>query len=102
MASNRWPTRDEARDLLFEFTAHDGFDGVMLGHKAAAYHLEFTRTHKAGHRAGRAPTQENLLVFYLPDPDDWRRAVARLERHGYAAVPSFIRIGQWSLSCMTA
>jgi hypothetical protein len=58
----------------------------MLGSPGAAYHLEFTR--KRGHSAGRAPTQENLLVFYLPDEADWRAAVARLEQAGYAAVPS--------------
>jgi hypothetical protein len=33
--------------VLSEFRGHDGFDGVMLGHASAAYHLEFAR--KAGH-----------------------------------------------------
>src|SRR5687767_10579620 len=74
-------------DLLGGFPGHDGFDGVMLGHPGAGYHLEFTR--KAGHAAGRAPTADNLLVFYLPDAAAWRRAVARLEAGGYAAVTSF-------------
>jgi catechol 2,3-dioxygenase-like lactoylglutathione lyase family enzyme len=68
------------------FRGHEGFDGVMLGHPGAGYHLEFTR--QAGHAAGRAPTKENLLVFYLPDPAEWRAAVDRLERLGYAPVPS--------------
>ena len=74
-------------DVLYEFQNHDGFDGVMLGHAGAGYHLEFTR--KAGHRAGRAPTPDNLLVFYLPDAGRWGRAVARLEEQGYQAVKSF-------------
>ena len=52
-------------EILSEFKNHDGFDGVMLGHKGAAYHLEFTR--KQGRKAGRAATEEHLLVFYLPD-----------------------------------
>ena len=73
--------------VLSQFTDHDGFDGVMLGHAGAAYHLEFTR--KAGHRAGRASTEENLLVFYLPDAAQWQRAVARLEGCGYKALKSF-------------
>ena len=73
--------------VLYEFADHDGFDGVMLGHAGAAYHLEITR--KAGHRAGRAPTDDNLLVFYVPDADDWRRAVDRMERYGYAPVKAF-------------
>jgi catechol 2,3-dioxygenase-like lactoylglutathione lyase family enzyme len=74
-------------EVLYEFHDHDGFDGVMLGHKGAAYHLEFTR--KAGHRAGRAPTEDNLLVFYLPDEAAWLAACARLEGAGYRAVPAF-------------
>lgn len=74
-------------DLLFEFKDHDGFDGVMLGHPSAPYHLEFTR--KQGHLAGRAPTQDNLLVFYLPDRADWNRAVARLQDAGHQSVPAF-------------
>jgi catechol 2,3-dioxygenase-like lactoylglutathione lyase family enzyme len=74
-------------EVLFEFADHDGFDGAMLGHPGAAYHLEFTR--KQGHDAGRAPTQDNLLVFYLPDETDWKAAVARLEAAGHRAVKSF-------------
>lgn len=73
--------------VLGEFQDHDSFDGVMLGHVGAAYHLEFT--HKAGHAAGRAPTEDNLLVFYVPDPDEWRRVVERLIGCGYARVKSF-------------
>jgi catechol 2,3-dioxygenase-like lactoylglutathione lyase family enzyme len=73
--------------ILYEFKDHDGFDGVMLGHKGASYHLEFTR--KAGHKAGTAPTEDNLLVFYLPDEDEWQRAIDRLEGHGYTTVKAF-------------
>src|SRR5262245_33768735 len=71
-------------DVLYEFKDHDGFDGVMLGRKGAAYHLEFTR--KAGHNAGRAPSEDNLLVFYLPDVGDWERAVARMVAAGFKPV----------------
>jgi catechol 2,3-dioxygenase-like lactoylglutathione lyase family enzyme len=73
--------------VLSSFSGHDGFDGVMLGHPAAAWHLEFTR--KAGHHAGRAPTQDNLLVFYLPDRGEWQAAVDRLLGLGHRPVPSF-------------
>ena len=72
---------------LGNFRGHDGFDGVMLGFPGAPYHLEFTR--KRGHPAGRAPTEENLLVFYLPDENAWREAVDRLEDQGHRPVPSF-------------
>lgn len=74
-------------DVLYEFKDHDGFDGVMLGRKNTAFHLEFTR--KSGHRVGRAPTEDNLLVFYLPIEADWRAAIARLERAGHKPVKSF-------------
>lgn len=66
--------------VLSEFRDHDGFDGVMLGDAGAPYHLEFTR--KQGHVAGRLPTGDHLLVFYLPDPDAWCRAAARLRSVG--------------------
>ena len=48
--------------LLYRFEDHDGFDGIMLGHEQAPYHFEFTRAR--GHVAGRAPTRDNLLVFF--------------------------------------
>jgi catechol 2,3-dioxygenase-like lactoylglutathione lyase family enzyme len=74
-------------DVLFEFQQHAGFDGVMLGRKGTPFHLEFTRF--AGHPAGRAPSQDHLLVFYLPDEADYHAAIERLERAGHAAVKSF-------------
>jgi catechol 2,3-dioxygenase-like lactoylglutathione lyase family enzyme len=58
-------------EVLYEFKDHDGFDGVMLGGKGAAYYLEFIS--RAGHEASRAPTEDNLLVFYTPDGVDGRR-----------------------------
>lgn len=73
-------------EVVGEFHDHEGFDGVMLGHAGAGYHLEFTR--ERGAAAGRAPGPENLLVFYLPDAEAWRAAAARLEANGNAPVPS--------------
>ena len=73
--------------VLYEFMHLGGFDGVMLGHQGAAYHLEFTR--KQGHKVGKAPTEDNLLVFYLPDEAEWKRAVDQMERHGHRPVKSF-------------
>jgi catechol 2,3-dioxygenase-like lactoylglutathione lyase family enzyme len=74
-------------EVLGRFEGHAGFDGVMLGHRDAPYHLEFTRAH--GHRAGRAPTEDNLLVFYLPDRDAWAAAVRRMRDAGFEPVRSF-------------
>lgn len=59
----------------------------MLGLPGSAYHLEFTSAR--GHKAGRAPTEHNLLVFYLDDPDEWRAAVERMRNAGYRATPAF-------------
>ena len=74
-------------EVLYEFHDHDGFDCIMLGHKGTPYHLEFTC--KRDHAAGRAPTQDNLLVFYLPDEVEWRGAVERLKNRGYPPVKAF-------------
>ena len=73
--------------VLGSFMDHEGFDGVMLGMPGASYHLEFTR--KRGHAAGRAPTQDNLLVFYVSDKQEWLQATERMSAAGYQPVPSF-------------
>ena len=74
-------------DVLYEFRDHEGFDGVMLGRSGTAYHLEFTS--RAGHRVGRAPTSDNLLVFYLPDQAEWEASCARMLAAGFQRVPSY-------------
>ena len=73
--------------VLGSFEDHEGFDGIMLGLPGTVYHLEFTRRH--GHWAGPAPTEDNLVVFYLPDEQEWLAAVDRMTVAGYEAVPSF-------------
>jgi catechol 2,3-dioxygenase-like lactoylglutathione lyase family enzyme len=73
--------------VVGEFKEHEGFDGVMLGHAGSGFHLEFTRKH--GHEAGRAPTDDNMLVFYLPDREEWERAVRRMEAQGFNSVEPF-------------
>lgn len=72
--------------VLGSFQDHAGFDGTILGCPGAAYHLEFT--HKRGHEVGRAPTEDNLLVFYLPDSRQWQESIDRMRRAGYEPVPS--------------
>ena len=56
-------------DPLGSFEGHDGFDVVILGQRGSGYHLEFT--HHRGHQVGRAPTKDNLLVFYISDEAEW-------------------------------
>lgn len=74
-------------EVVGSFQNHEGFDGVMLSSGASGWHLEFTR--KAGHTAGRAPTLDHLLVFYIPDQTAWQNAIKKLELAGFASVPSF-------------
>ena len=73
--------------LLYRFEDHDGFDGIMLGHEQAPYHFEFTRAR--GHVAGRAPTRDNLLVFYFPDAKNWQSAVRKMREAGFEPVSAF-------------
>jgi catechol 2,3-dioxygenase-like lactoylglutathione lyase family enzyme len=73
--------------ILARFDNHDGFDGVMLGGPGVPYHFEFTHVH--GHSAGRAPTPDNLLVFYLPDRKEWEDSVQSMRNAGFEPVPSF-------------
>ncbi len=73
-------------EWLGSFQDHDGFDGVMLGHPGAGWHLEFTS--RGGEEAGRAPTDENILVLYYADPDEWQAACDRAEAAGFDAVVS--------------
>ena len=61
--------------VLAKFEDHEGFDGIILGHPQQPYHLEFT-THR-GHQVGTAPTQDHLLVFYLPNHDNGFQTTVR-------------------------
>ena len=74
---------------LGRFTDHDGFDGVMLGHPGMGYHLEFT--HARGHHIGNARTQDNLLVFYIPDALEWQAVTKYIEDQGVLPVSAFTR-----------
>lgn len=71
-------------DVIGSFENHEDFDGAFLRLKRAPYHLEFT--HHRGHTVGKAPTHENLLVFYIPDKAEWNSAVERMIKHGYQPV----------------
>ena len=71
-------------DELGRFLDHDGFDGVMLGERGGGHHLEFTRCRT--HPVSPAPTAEDLLVFYLPDADEWNQACQRMLESGFTEV----------------
>lgn len=73
--------------VLAQFEDHDGFDGIILGHPHQPYHLEFTT--QRGHQVGKAPPQDHLLVFYLPDRDEWEASCARMLAAGFQRVLSY-------------
>ncbi|MCL1074507.1 VOC family protein [Shewanella dokdonensis] len=73
--------------LLGAFEGHNGFDGSIIGHENHNYHLEFT--HHKGTTVGKAPTQDNLLVFYLPEHDEWSQCCKQMEQAGFVVVPSY-------------
>lgn len=73
--------------ILSRFEDHEGFDGVMVGISGESLHFEFT--HHRGHRVGHAPTQDNLIVFYLDDQQEWQRAIDQMRTNGYEPVKSY-------------
>jgi hypothetical protein len=70
--------------VIGSFERHNGYDGVMLGLPDARYHLEFTQ-HENGSPCP-PPTEDNLLVFYIPNLEARDRVVARLHKMGYKTV----------------
>ncbi|MFT5089890.1 MAG: hypothetical protein ACI906_003178 [Candidatus Latescibacterota bacterium] len=74
-------------EILGRFAGHDGFDGIMLGHKNNPYHLEFTHHH--GVTVGKAPTADNLLVFYISDMGQWQLAGKRMGEAGFTPASSY-------------
>lgn len=69
------------------FEDHEGFDGVMLGHRSAGYHLEFTVCR--AHPVAPAPTPEDLLVFYMPDAGEWEETCTAMTDAGFSEVEAF-------------
>lgn len=69
------------------FRDHEGFDGVMLGKPGLPYHFEFT--HCRYHPVNPSPTEEDLLVFYFPDPGEWEIAWRAMEEAGFTEVAAF-------------
>lgn len=74
-------------ESLGEFEDHQGFSGVLIGHPQHSYHLEFTHHH--GTTVGRAPTQDNLLVFYIPGKMAWQQQCLQMKAAGFIEVVSY-------------
>jgi catechol 2,3-dioxygenase-like lactoylglutathione lyase family enzyme len=68
---------------LYRTAAH-GYQVVMVGLPGDKYHLEFT-SHDDG-SPGRAPSDENLLVFYFTTAEQMFDVVTRLGEFGHEPV----------------
>jgi len=73
--------------ILSKIKDHQDFDGFILGHHNYPYHLEFT-AHKRTF-VGKAPTPDNLLIFYIPDANEWKKACSDLAKARFQKVISF-------------
>jgi hypothetical protein len=73
--------------LLGTFEDHNGFDGSIIGHEKHSYHLEFM--HHKGTKVGKAPTKDNLLVFYFSDPSVWAFCCHKIMVAGFVQVESY-------------
>ena len=71
-------------EVLSSWRGHEGFDGVVLGHPQAPYHLEFIHDRHAA--VPWAPHEEQLLVFYLQDSRDWELRCEAMLAAGFTAV----------------
>ncbi|MEE9533599.1 MAG: VOC family protein [Acidimicrobiia bacterium] len=69
------------------FEGHDGFDGAMLGSPGGSWHLEFT--HHRGRAVTPSPTEEDLLVFYIPDEGEWTAARRQMVAAGFEKVTAY-------------
>jgi catechol 2,3-dioxygenase-like lactoylglutathione lyase family enzyme len=83
----RFYTEGLGLKILYQFEEHEGFDGVMVGIPGEVYHFEFTQQRE--HIVGRAPTQDHLIVFYLPDQQEWQRTVEQMRAMGHEPVKSY-------------
>jgi catechol 2,3-dioxygenase-like lactoylglutathione lyase family enzyme len=71
-------------EVVGSFEKHNGYDGVMLGLPDVRYHLEFTQYENGS--PCPAPTEDSLLVFYIPDKERRGAIVKRLMDMGYPPV----------------
>ncbi|MBT3188424.1 MAG: VOC family protein [Anaerolineae bacterium] len=77
-------------ELLGKFQGHNGFDGSIIGHPKHPYHLEFT--HHQGATVGKAPTKDNLLIFYIPEIPEktiWAACCEKMKAAGFTLVTAY-------------
>jgi hypothetical protein len=73
--------------VVGSFEDHDGFDGVMLAPAGASYHFEFTASR--AHPIAPAPTEEDLVVFYIRSRAEWEAACSKMLAADFLPTTSF-------------
>lgn len=74
-------------EAIGEFNDHDGFSGYMLGRAGLSWHLEFTQCHH--HPVTPSPSDEDLLVLYIPETAAWEIRCSNMVAAGFSRVESF-------------
>lgn len=74
-------------EKIGEFSDHQSFSGVMLGHPSLSWHLEFTLCDS--HPLRPQATAEDLLVLYVPDLNAWENGCRNMQAAGFEVVESF-------------
>lgn len=74
-------------EQIGSFSNHQGFSGYMLGRNDLGWHLEFTQCHD--HPLSHSPSQEDLLVLYIPEKESWEAACLRMDMAGFIRTLSF-------------
>lgn len=72
---------------IADFSDHDGFSGIMLGQDGLPWHMELTVCHH--HPVQPLQTEEDLLILYYPDKDEWEHVCIRMSNAGFTVVDSF-------------
>jgi hypothetical protein len=72
---------------IAEFNDLDGFNGIMLGREGESWHIEFTFC--LNHPVQPVQTEDDLLVLYYSDENEWAQACKRMTEAGFKTVKSF-------------
>ena len=65
-------------NILGDFQAHDGYDGVFIGLPDGNWHLEFTSTNEP---VMHHFDEDDLLVFYPRTQDEYQQILTRLKNN---------------------
>ena len=64
--------------MLFSFENHNDYNGVFIGKSGQGWHLEFTSSKDT---ANHKFDEEDLLVFYPKERDEYDEIIRRIETH---------------------